>query len=269
MKSIKLYVMRSGIITDMPRELLIKTGAPVDYNDLVSIPVQSYLIDHPKGIVLYDTGHSRVERYFKPAKPGDMPAWLVPEEDELPNQLARLGIAPKDVKYVVCSHLHIDHGGYLELFKKARVIVHSAEFAYVAKLYSEDQLAYPFVKADFEEWMKAGLKWHLLGPKQEDFYLLKGIKILNFGSGHSYGMLGLLIELPRTGNIIIISDAIYCRENAGPPVRVAGFSVDDDGYINTANHIMQLAECHHAQVWYGHDMKQFEGLIKMDEGYYE
>ena len=113
MKGIKLYVLRNGIITDMPREMLIKTGASVDPEDVVRLPVQSYLIDHPEWVILYDTVHSREERYFKPTPEKARPAWQTPEEDELPNQLKRMNIAPEDVRYVICSHLHIDHTGYL------------------------------------------------------------------------------------------------------------------------------------------------------------
>ncbi|MDY6825553.1 MAG: N-acyl homoserine lactonase family protein [Bacillota bacterium] len=265
----KLYVMRSGIITDMPREFMYGTGKPVDYNDVMSIPIQSYLIDHPEGLVLYDTGHSRLERFFKPEKPGDKPAWLVPEEDKLPNQLARLGIKPSQIKYVVCSHLHVDHEGYLDLFTDALVIVHSAEFAHVATHYAGGNLVYPYVKKDFEEWLQVGLKWNLIESHQEDIPLLDGITIYNFGSGHSYGMLGLMVKLPITGNIILVSDAIYSQKNFGPPVHVPGFNIDEGGFIRTVNYVRELAEKHTAHIWFGHDMDQFNRLVKMDEGYYE
>jgi len=265
----KLYVMRTGIITDMPREFLIKTGKPVDYSDVVSIPVQSYLIDHPEGLILYDTGHSRLERYFKPTKPGDQPAWLVPEEDKLPNQLSRLGITPEQVKYVVCSHLHVDHEGYLDIFTNALLIAHAAEFAHMAKLYAEGQLAYPYVKDDFVEWLRVGLKWKLVEPDEKEIRLVDGVTVHNFGSGHSYGMLGLLVELPKTGGVILVSDAIYSQENVGPPIRVPGFTIDETGFVRTVNYVVELAQKSNAQIWFGHDMEQFDKLIKMDEGYYE
>jgi N-acyl homoserine lactone hydrolase len=81
-------------------------------------------------------------------------------------------------------------------------------------------------------------------------------------------MLGVLVELDKTGNIIIISDAAYCSENMGPPIRLPGFIVDKEGYIQTAERIMRLVERYNAEIWYGHDMKQFESMVLMDEGYY-
>lgn len=268
MKDMKVFIMRSGIITDMPREMLISTGAPVDPEDVVHLPILTYLIHHPEGLILYDTGHSREERYFTPTLEKDRPAWQVPEEDELPNQLKRLGIAFDDISYVVCSHLHIDHTGYLEYFKHAEIIASEAEFSHVAKMYALGKLEYPFVKADFEEWLKAGLNWRLVEPDVKEIQLMDGVRVFNFGPGHSFGMLGILLELEETGNVIIISDAVYCAENMGPPVRLPGFIVDNDGYIGTARYIIELAEKYNAKIWYGHDMKQYEGLILMDDGYY-
>jgi N-acyl homoserine lactone hydrolase len=268
MKGIKVYILRNGIITDMPKEMLISTGAPVDPEDVVRLPVQSYLIDHPEGYLMYDTGHSREERYFTPTEEKDRPAWRVPEEDELPNQLKRLGVAFEDVKYVICSHLHIDHTGYLEYFTNSEIIASDAEFSHMAKMHALGKLDYPFVNADFEEWLRVGLNWRLIEPDVQEFQLLEGIKVFNFGPGHSYGMLGVLVELEKTGNIIIISDAVYCSENMGPPIRLPGFIVDNEGYIQTAERIMRLAERYNAEIWYGHDMKQFEGMVLMDEGYY-
>jgi N-acyl homoserine lactone hydrolase len=268
MKGIKVYILRNGIITDMPKEMLISTGAPVDPEDVVRLPVQSYLIDHPEGYLMYDTGHSREERYFTPTEEKDRPAWRVPEEDELPNQLKRLGVAFEDVKYVICSHLHIDHTGYLEYFTNSEIIASDAEFSHMAKMHALGKLDYPFVNADFEEWLRVGLNWRLIEPDVQEFQLLEGIKVFNFGPGHSYGMLGVLVELDKTGNIIIISDAAYCSENMGPPIRLPGFIVDKEGYIQTAERIMRLVERYNAEIWYGHDMKQFESMVLMDEGYY-
>ncbi len=35
-----------------------------------------------------------------------------------------------------------------------------------------------------------------------------GIRVLNFGPGHAYGMMGLLVTLPESGNYIVASDAV-------------------------------------------------------------
>ncbi len=268
MKGIELYVLRSGIITDMPKEMLIRTGAPVDPTDVVQLPVQSYVIKHPDGVILYDAGHSREERYFTPTPEKAKPAWSVPEEDELPNQLSRLGINPKEVKCVICSHLHIDHTGYLEYFTNAEIITSEAEFAHMAQMHALGTLGYPYVNKDWEEWLKAKLNWHLVEDNEDDIQPFKGLRIFNFGSGHSFGMLGLLVELEKYGNVLLISDALYCSDNLGPPVKVPGFLEDYDGFVQTAERIVRLSKQYNAEIWYGHDMEQFKGLTLMDDGFY-
>jgi len=257
----KLYVMKNGTAPDMPREALVSSGAPVDPHDVVAIPTMTCLIDHPDGLLLYDTGWSSPERCGR--------TWSIPEEEHILNSLARIGIVPSDIKYVVCSHLHLDHAGGLEHFKHSEIIVSDVEFTNVMKQYALNKIVHPWVSADIEAWIRAGLQWRLIGEEKEILPFLKGVSLLSFGSGHSFGMLGLLVELPRTGNVILTSDAIYCQENVGPPVRLPGVIQDPEGYVNTMSRILALAEDYRAQLWYGHDMEQFKSLIKADEGYYE
>ena len=257
----KLYVMGSGTAPDMPREALVSSGAPIDPEDVVAIPTMTCLIDHPDGLVLYDTGWSKPERWPRP--------WSIAEEELVLNRLEKMGVRPEDVRYVVCSHLHIDHAGGLEYFTNSEIVVSDIEFTHVAKLYALNELPHPYVKADMEAWLRVGLKWMLIGEEGKVVKLLDGIHLLSFGSGHSYGMLGLLVELEKTGNVILTSDAIYCSENVGPPVRLPGLIQDPEGYTKILNRILQIAEEYDAKLWYGHDMEQFNGLIKSDEGYYE
>lgn len=49
--------------------------------------------------------------------------------------------------------------------------------------------------------------------RDEDYLkLVDGVKVLNFGSGHAWGMIGLEIETEELGTIILASDAIYTKE---------------------------------------------------------
>jgi N-acyl homoserine lactone hydrolase len=104
----KLYVMANGTAPDMPRESLVSSGAPVDPQDVVPIPIMTFLIEHPGGLVLYDTGWSKPERSPR--------TWPISEDEMVLSRLGKLGIHPRDIRYVICSHLHIDHAGGLEDF---------------------------------------------------------------------------------------------------------------------------------------------------------
>lgn len=257
----KLYVISSGTAPDMPQEALASTGGKGDPKAVVPIPAMVCLIEHPDGLILYDTGWSRPENNPRP--------WAIGEDELLLNSLARLGVRPADIKYVVCSHLHLDHAGNLDYFTDSEIIVSEPEFINVAKLYFMKKLGGHYVLKDADAWVRLGLHWKLIPEADQPVEFLEGIRLLSFGPGHSYGMLGLLLELPKTGNVILTSDAIYCSENVGPPVRLPGVIQDPAGYTATMNRLLALAKEYNAQLWFGHDMAQFKGLIKSDAGFYE
>jgi glyoxylase-like metal-dependent hydrolase (beta-lactamase superfamily II) len=248
----KLYVMANGTAPDMPRESLVNTGVPVNPKDVVAIPIMTFLIEHPEGLILYDTGWSQLERFPR--------SWPIADNEMLLNRLSKIGVHPRDIRYVICSHLHIDHAGGLENFTRSEIIISDTEITNVAKLHFLNKVAFPYVKGDVEAWFRAGLKWRFVGNQGNMVKFLDGIHLLSFGPGHSFGMLGLLLELPKTGNVILTSDAIYCQENLGPPMRMPGMIQDPEGYKKTVNRILQIAEEYHAQLWFGHDMAQLKSL---------
>ena len=75
-------------------------------------PNPMYVMEHPKGIVLFDTGMNHRGLGNPKEWWGETISGLemrVKEKDCLPAQLASIGMKPQDVRYVVMSHLHIDH----------------------------------------------------------------------------------------------------------------------------------------------------------------
>jgi len=49
------------------------------------------------------------------------------DEDRLVKVLARMKVDPDSIRYVVNTHMHIDHCGCNDLFVKARVVAHRSE----------------------------------------------------------------------------------------------------------------------------------------------
>ncbi|KAL2143407.1 hypothetical protein VTI28DRAFT_10461 [Corynascus sepedonium] len=82
------------------------------------LPIGVFIISHPNGPILFDTGES--PRYNGP---GFVPGWLpikmlasttISHEDGVVSQLRSRGIEPSALQAVVISHLHGDHAGGLE-----------------------------------------------------------------------------------------------------------------------------------------------------------
>ncbi len=111
-----------------------------------------------------------------------------------------------------------------------------------------------------------------LGTGDDDVHEQKtadGITILNFGPGHTFGMMGLLVELKNSGNIILASDTINTAVNYGPPIRYPGLAYDTIGYLKRSGDLLPFPRKKRHRFFFGHDIKQFEDLKKAPDAYYD
>lgn len=98
----------------------------------VQFPALCGLLRHPqRGWILFDTGYSSHFRQATQPFPQRFYRWvtpiILPDEEALPTQLRRRGIAPEDIAGIVISHLHGDHIAGLKDFPNARFIVMRTE----------------------------------------------------------------------------------------------------------------------------------------------
>ena len=100
------------------------------------LPILAFLIEHPEGRFLIDTGDSAIN-----SRPGYLPWWnpffqfevsvKVAPHEEIGPQLDAMGIDPaKDIAAVVMSHLHHDHAGGLHHFPFTRILAPSENWNY-------------------------------------------------------------------------------------------------------------------------------------------
>ncbi|AQQ55059.1 AhlS family quorum-quenching N-acyl homoserine lactonase [Planococcus lenghuensis] len=273
----KLYVMDNGRMK-MDKNWMIAMHNPATIQnpnaqtEFVEFPVYTVLIDHPAGKILFDTAcnpnsmgpEGRWGQATQQMFPIDMP-----EECYLHHRLEQLNVRPEDIKYVVASHLHLDHAGCLELFTNATIIVHEDELNGTLQTYARNVKEGAYIWGDIDAWIKNNLQWKTVKRTEDNLLLADGVRLLNFGSGHAWGMLGLHIEMPETGNIILASDAIYTAESFGPPIKPPGILYDSVGYASAVEKIRRIAHETNADVWFGHDSNQFKNFRKSTEGYYE
>ncbi|HEV8388319.1 MAG TPA: N-acyl homoserine lactonase family protein [Dongiaceae bacterium] len=268
MARLKLHVLDLGRLR-LRSSVLIASG-PSPFPDRVEVPVSAYCIDHPGGRVLFDTGcHPDAmgpNGRWSPEFQRDYPH-LGGEECTLPHRLEQIGLGPDDFRYVVLSHMHSDHAGCVEFFRKSQLVVHTDEFAAAIAAYrARDERAYAW--KDTAAWIDDSLTWRQVSPDEGDLTIHDEVRILNFGRGHSFGMLGLSVQLGGAGTIVLASDAIYCAENFQEPAALPGSLRNAAAYKRTLSRIRRLAD-DGAQVWFGHDPRQFATLRKSAEGWYE
>src|SRR3972149_4988879 len=117
----KLYAFSSGALT-IGKGVLQNFG-PMD--PPIVIPVGFFVIKHPKGNVLFDTGNN--DKLIKDPSywGGAAEALKVVRTPDvaIDLQLKKIGMTPDDIKYVVLSHMHLDHGGNIAKFPHSTIVL--------------------------------------------------------------------------------------------------------------------------------------------------
>src|SRR5215203_4730499 len=124
-QDIKLYAFSSGALT--LGKGVLQNNAPMMPE--LQLPVGFFVVTHPKGNVLFDTGNndriitdpSYWGASFTAMKPVNTP------DVAIDAQLQKIALRPDDIKYVVVSHLHLDHGGNVGKFPNSTIVVQKDE----------------------------------------------------------------------------------------------------------------------------------------------
>lgn len=100
------------------------------------LPIYTWAIEHPEGLIVIDTGES--SRSSDPAYFACDPAsrfiynsflrFAVTQEDEIGVQLRQLGLPPQEVRWVIQTHLHSDHADGMAYFPNAEFLIGAADY---------------------------------------------------------------------------------------------------------------------------------------------
>lgn len=93
----------------------------------VQFPSTFVLLEHPdRGYILFDTGYSSAFDEITAKFPYKLYAMITPvhapRHEVAVAKLAKLGIQPEDIKYVLISHFHADHIGAIREFPNAEYV---------------------------------------------------------------------------------------------------------------------------------------------------
>jgi glyoxylase-like metal-dependent hydrolase (beta-lactamase superfamily II) len=222
--------------------------------------------------VLFDTGNN--DRIIKdPSYWGASFTALKPvntPDVAIDTQLGKIDLKPDDIKYVVASHLHLDHGGNVGKFPNSTIVV------------QKDEIQNAF-------WPKAGtggpyMIGDVLPLRAENKDYPNAVKMLQlegdldlFGDGtlmvkrwvgHTPGSQMMTVRLKNTGLIILTGDNVYFRENVEkslPPNIVLAYN--PSGILAAYEWIRYVMATEKADFFTAHDPDAFKAMKKAPEFY--
>jgi len=245
--SIKLFAMTCGRLTgDLGR--LMEGG-----EGRADLPIPAYLIEHPKGTVLFDTGLHPDCQHDPAARVGTRLTGLFAFDfypgEEVSARLEAIGRDPARIEIIVNSHFHFDHVGGNALIPNAVMVVQKREWE--AGLTPEIAAAHGYNRADFD------LGHKLVEIDGEHDLFGDGSVVCLPTHGHTPGHQSLRLRL-ASGEVVLAADACYfCRtlRERRLPQRV----YDRQAMLDSLDKLARL-EAAGARIFFGHDGEFWKGV---------
>ncbi len=260
---IQLYMFQTGVLRTKVKYIKMNQG-----DESYDIPVPWFLIKHPKGNVVIDGGNAVEAAIDKRAHWGAVvdayDPLMLPSENCV-DQARSVGVEPGDVRYVLQSHLHLDHSGAIGRFPKATYFVQRAEYEYA---HAPDWFSKgAYIRADIDH---PGVDWKFLGGEYTDHYDLFGdgtIRMI-FTPGHSPGHQSFLVNLPNTGPVLLTIDAAYTIDHWNDRA-LPGLVCSSVDAARSVAKLRKIAADTGAMVVTGHDPEGWRTFDKAPQDFYD
>ncbi len=261
---VRIHALETGTVLIRPSQIrgrghgLRRRARPMfDSEWSEPLPILSWAIEHPEGLIVVDTGDTA-----RTAEPGYLPRWhpyyrravrlQVTPDQEIGPRLRERGLDPADARWLVLTHLHTDHAGGLHHLRGVPTLVDPGELHAAAGLRGRlnGYLPHRFPE-DFDPtpvaWTDAAV-----GPFERSLPLTAaGDVVLLPAPGHTPGHLVVLV---RDGErqLLIAGDVGYTetlvRERA-----LDGVSADERAATRTLEQVGELARATPTVVLPTHD----------------
>ena len=212
------------------------------------LPIYAFVIEHPEGLIVVDTGETA-----RVAEPGYFPWWQpyfrfsvrewVQPEEEIGPQMRAMGFSPKDVRWVLLTHLHTDHAGGLHHFPDAEHLVSRQEYTEAQGIKG---MLGGYLPHRWPEWFEpklVDLSPQPLGPFPSSYAVTQAGDIHFVPTpGHTPGQLSVLVTTPDV-SYLLAGDASYTQELMVQH-KVDGVSSDQERARQTLEQIHDYCRSH-------------------------
>ena len=225
------------------RGLRRRLGVFTDRHWTAWLPTYAWVIDHPEGVIVVDTGQGThlldSARSLHPYRRWEVEFRIEPHE-ELGPQLRALGIAPRDVRRVVLTHLHIDHDGGLAHFPHSEILVSRGELRTASGWMGRMRGYLPNRWPSWFDPVALDLAPDAYGPFASSRHLTAAGDVVAVATpGHTADHLSVLVE-DRGITYVLAGDTSY-TERLMLAGHVDGVCADEDMARATLRAVRQLA----------------------------
>ena len=249
----RLYVLDCGtLVYNKPEDYNLRRDEVKDSN----MGVTCYLVIHPKGTLIYDTGLD--DRLVgRPLYENVLEGYGQLKLNTLSGQLADLGLTPAKVDYLVLSHYHWDHIGNAGEFAASTWLVYKADRD---QMFGSVAHAYPWF-SQYAALEKSKTK--LLSGDYDVFG--DGTVVVLATPGHTPGHCSLLVRLKNTGPVVLSGDLYHYAEERA--LKRMPEEERTTGTVESRQKVEELLRRTGAQLWIGHSMEFFRTVHKAPAWY--
>jgi N-acyl homoserine lactone hydrolase len=216
-----------------------------------AIAVTCFVIQHPKGTLVWDTGMG--DSLAEKKEGVDNGGIHMTVSVTLVDQLKALGLAPSDVTYVAFSHFHFDHTGNANLFTNSTWILNQSELNWALSSPTPNGV----VPAVFSGYKTA--KTNMING-DFDVFGDGSVRILRT-PGHTPGHQVLEIRLKKAGTVILSGDLYHLRDNYLHQ-RVPDFNFSRADTLASMERVEKIIKSSGARLVVQHDLGDFKGMPK-------
>jgi N-acyl homoserine lactone hydrolase len=249
----RLYVFDCGtLVNNRPEDYGLKREEVRDTN----MGVTCYLVVHPKGILIYDTGLN--DRLVgRPLYENMVEGYGQIKFNTLSGQLSDIGVTAATIDYVVLSHYHWDHVGNAGDFAGSTWLVYRGDRA---RMFGAEARAYPW----FSQYSALEHSRTVLLSGDHDVFG-DGTVVVIATPGHTEGHCSLLVRLRNTGPVVLSGDLYHYAEERD--LKRMPDEEKTTGTVESRRKVEELLRRTGASLWIGHSMEFFRTVRKSPAWY--
>jgi N-acyl homoserine lactone hydrolase len=252
--AVKLYVFDGGTLKSGNPAPLLERGVTT-----TDMSVVSFLIVHPRGILLWDSGVIPDELI----QPGGTTEARATVKKTIKGQLAEIGYKPSDITYLALSHYHYDHSANANQFAGSQWLVQKAERA---MMFPDTPPQTPYFGAARYSALK-NAKTIVLDGDYDVFG--DGSVMIISTPGHSPGHQSLLVKLAKTRPVLLSGDLYhYPAERTLKNFTPFAALGDPEKEIASKAKVEALLKESGAKLWIQHDILA-NAELKKSPAYYD